>query len=186
MYQKKITLLEAIQSDKHEVMRDVTLRLPIFSQYEQAFIDADGHDETLGDLMISACTGLTQTEIERLKTPDFNTLNLWVGEHTTKPADYFFALDDKQVDKNTPMLLQPLRGFDKVVLTTPSVKASRMMTKIENANNNPFAQGKYLVTACTDLMDNHINELSMPDWNQIQLRLNDFLNQASDYFQSQI
>jgi len=183
MYKEKITLRESIQGDKNEELKRVTLVLPKFGEYEKAFIEADGNEERFVDLVITICSGLSQKEIERLKRPDFNTIELWVRERSTKQAEYFFALEGEELEKDSPKLLQPLKGLKQVNLSTPSVKASRMMGKIEPTKDNPYAQSKYIVKACSELMDNQIEELSMPDWNQLISRLDDFLNQASDFFQ---
>lgn len=173
-----ITLREPV-ADKEEL----EFRPFTFAEYKAAIVEAGNSEEKREDAFITLATGLTQAEIEQLKTPDKNSLDAHVINYTTRDAAYFFLKDGAKINKDAPKLLHPIKGHERVTLQTPSVKASRMMSKVQNTADNPYAQAEYITQACTELMPHEIESLSLPDWNQLQGRINDFLNLGSDSFQ---
>ena len=181
MKEKQFPLLEKIKSDKGEDINQVIAKLVTFGLYKAATIQAREDEEKRDDLMISATTGLTQNEIENLKTPDYIAIREYIIEQVVFPAEYFFGFDDIKIDKDKPQLFQPLGKKTHIELTTPSVKASRLMNTIE-IEDNPLIQSEYIVGACADLSEEEIARLALVDWNQLQNRVNDFLNQASGFF----
>ncbi|MCF6459109.1 phage tail assembly protein, partial [Pseudoalteromonas sp. MMG024] len=163
--------------------KELEFRPFTFAEYKEALAEAGSSEEKREDAFITLATGLTQAEIEQLKTPDKNTIDAHVIDYTTRDAAYFFLKDGVELDKDAPKLLHPIESYDRVTLKTPSVKASRMMNKVQNTANNPYAQAEYITQACTELMPHEIESLSLPDWNQLQGRISDFLNLGSDSFQ---
>lgn len=173
-----ITLREPVADKKELEFRPFT-----FAEYKAALVEAGDSEEKRGDTLITLATGLTQAEIEQLKTPDKNTIDAHVIDYTTRDAEYFFLKDGVELDKDAPKLLHPMKGHERLTLQTPSVKASRIMSTVENTADNPYAQAEYITRACTELMPHEIESLSLPDWNQIQRRIECFLNLGSDSFQ---
>jgi hypothetical protein len=174
-------LREPIKDDEDNLIESVTINLPLFGAYKASKKVADGDQDAEIDALITACTGLSQSVIEKLKTPDYNSIEYHVLEFTTRDADYFFAKAGVSIDKDKPQLLVPVGHHNDVDLYTPSVKASRVMDKVK-ITSNPYAQAEYITTACCDLMVEDIDKLSVPDWNQLQNRINSFLNEASSFF----
>jgi len=179
---KEIILLEPILATNGSELRKVLVNLITFGQYKLIVADAGDDELKKIDLLIQSATGLPLEDIEKLKTPDFNALEFEVIEMTTRPAEFFLKKDDVEFDVDKPTLLKPLGDKTALTLTSPTVKASRMMGNVNNTEKAPFAQSEYITKACADLMDHEIDELSVPDWNQLQNRINDFLNQASGFF----
>lgn len=180
---KEIPLREPISSVSGEMLSQVSINLITFGQYKTVVEQAGDDEIQKVDLLIQAATGLALADIEKLKTPDFNTFEYEVIEMTTRPSAYFLSKQGQALDVDSPVLLKPLGDKTSLTLVTPTVKASRMMGKVENTAKQPFAQAEYITKACADLMDDEIDALCVPDWNQLQERINHFLNQASDFFQ---
>lgn len=180
---KEIILREPIVTTDGSELAKVLVNLITFGEYKLVVNEAGDDDEKKTDLLIKAATDLSLDDIQKLKTPDFNALEFDVIEMTTRPAEFFLAKKGINVDVDNPMLLQPLGNKTEIALTSPTVKASRMMSQIKNSEKEPYKQAEYITKACTDLMDHEIDKLAVPDWNQLQNRINDFLNQASDFFQ---
>lgn len=178
----KIEFLFPVKGDKGESIASVTLKIPTFKQYKTAKIETEDEDSFVEHL-ITACTGLTQKEVGRLKTPDYNELEYHIRDYCTRPSEFFLQTDNQHIKKDKPQLLVPIGNLKEVELTVPSVKASRVMGKVVDSESEPYAQAEYITKACSDLSENQINQLSIPDWNQLQGRINDFLNQRSAFFQ---
>lgn len=157
-------------------LNELTVRFLTHAEHKAALKNKDEFDQI--DELIIAATGIDKAQIEQLSTVDFNELEHRVLEQVEYPSSYFLS---DEIKPDNPRLLVPIGDVDEVELSTPTVKHSRMMQKIKT-DKDPDAQAQWLTKACTGLDDAQIDQLSLPDWNQIQRRLNDFLNQASDFF----
>ena len=161
----------------------MTLDYPLFEDYEKALVD-NQEGEPFLDALITLATGLSVGDILKLSTPDFNAISSATSDACNNPASYFFQDAGKPIaDKNNPPLLVPFGDFKSVQLEIPAVAASRMMEKLKNTESDPYKRSKYILRACSELEELDIKKLSMPDWNQLQIRINDFLNETSAFFQ---
>nr|WP_255337209.1 phage tail assembly protein [Pseudomonas aeruginosa] len=81
-------------------------------------------------------------------------------------------------------LLVPISSFgkaiDRIQLHVPSMKA----TKVMSAEKDPIKAVDFISSHCTGIPPTDIGKLSLPDWNQLQGRLDDFLNKPAAFFQS--
>jgi len=137
------------------------------SQFEQLAVLATGHPLTV---------------IESLKRPDFISLTKRIAEYVNLPASYFSG--QKPADPDEFPLLVPIKGmgrtYDTLTLRVPSMGATKAMMK----HKDELQRTDFISAHCTGLAVAELLRLSIPDWTQLQVRLNDFLNQPADYFQS--
>ncbi|WP_273046915.1 phage tail assembly protein [Pseudoalteromonas sp.] len=161
----------------------VDVHVVLFKAYEDAEVDHSGKDEAFTDAMIKAATSLTQEQINELSMPDFNSLEQLTMELINHSSEYFYDLENKKFNAESPMLLDPIPSFEKITYRVPSVKVSRLADTIQNTQSEPFKTARYLTTACTDLSDMDIDQLSVRDWNMLQKRITDFLQEQAGYFQ---
>ena len=98
------------------------------------------------------------------------------------PASYFLGSKPENPD-DAPLLI-PIkavgREVDRLSLQVPAMKATKVMRKMKTAQE----RADFISAHCTGLSLVEITRLSVPDWNQLQERLNDFLNKPADFFQS--
>lgn len=161
----------------------VDVNVVLFKDYEQAEIAHSGKDEAFTDAMIKAATSLTQEQIDTLSMPDFNSLEQLTMEIINHSSEYFYDLENKPFNAENPTLLDPIQSFEKVTYRVPTVKVSRLADTIQNTQKEPYKMARYLTSACTDLSDMDIDQLSVRDWNMLQKRITDFLQEQAGYFQ---
>ena len=161
----------------------VDVNVVLFKDYEKAEIDHSGKDEAFTDTMIKAATSLTQEQIDTLSMPDFNSLEQLTMELINHSSEYFYDLENKPFNAENPTLLDPIQSFEKVTYRVPTVKVSRLADTIQNTQKEPYKMARYLTSACTDLSDMDIDQLSVRDWNMLQKRITDFLQEQAGYFQ---
>lgn len=164
-------------------LSSVDVNVITFGEYEQIEVEHSGKNEAFNDALITAATGLNQTEIESLSMPDFNSIENCVLDLVNKSSDYFCELDGISFNKDKPALLDPLQHVAEIEYKVPSVKVSRIADTIQNTVKEPFKYPRYLTKACTGLSDEDINALSVRDWNMLQARISSFLQEPAGYFQ---
>ncbi|MNF17826.1 hypothetical protein D3C80_2215590 [compost metagenome] len=68
---------------------------------------------------------------------------------------------------------------DQVSIEVPSLKVSKAMRKMKTDTE----RADFCTSACTGLSVPEVQSLAIPDWTQLQARLNDFLNKPAAFFQ---
>lgn len=181
-----IKLLSPLKKDDGSEAAELVLK-PL-TQGERAAIMKDEPEEREAFKRLAcACCGLSIAEVERLKMPDWNTLVLKLSDWVSQTSAYFAKADKKnsKVDDGHPLLLA-VNGDDgrlisKVTLTLPSLATTELMMKQVDDN----AKNGFISRACTGLSAAELDKLSCPDWNSLQRRINDFLNETADYFRAE-
>lgn len=170
------TLLQATGDTK-----DVQMSVLKFADYEKAFIAHSDNQEKLTEYVIMHTTGLSQAQLDDLTVPDFTTLENASVEQVNRSSEFYFDKAGKEFGVAKPALFDPLDDVENITYTIPKMKAYKMMQSIENTNKAPFAQSRYITAVCTGLDQLQINELSVRDWNMLQGRITDFLEQEAGY-----
>lgn len=115
----------------------------------------------------------------------------YVHEMSTRPASYFLAqvTEDESSseatnDPDQVQLLQPLnvmgRSMTTLTLEMPMLLATKAMKKLKTAKE----RAEFITAHCTGLMLPDLDLLTVPDWTQLQVRIDDFLNKPADFFRS--
>jgi hypothetical protein len=174
--------LSPITGDDGSQIEQLTLKPLFYAAQKDALARAgDDEDEQFFELAKLA-TGLSGKELDQLKRPDYVSIAQYVHEMSTHPASYF--LDDPQADPDQVQLLQPLdvagRSLTSLTLEMPVLRATKAMKKLKTAKE----RAEFITAHCTGLMIPDLDLLSVPDWTQLQVRIDDFLNKPADFFRS--
>ena len=152
---------------------------PILHGEHVEVLDAHEDDDDRLLALLELATGAPVSLLETLRKPDYNSLAVRIAEMVNKDAAHFMA---EKLDADNPRLLVPLdvggRRIDQLTIEVPTLKASREMQKIDD----PRKRSEFITAHCTGLMVPDLAELSAPDWNQLQQRLDDFLNAPASSF----
>ena len=125
---------------------------------------------------------------DQLKRPDYVSIAQYVHQMSTLPASHFLASGEeaaKPSDASDEVtLLQPLaaagRTLTSLPLEMPVLRATKAMKKLKT----PKERAEFITAHCTGLMLPDLASLTVPDWTQLQVRIDDFLNKPADFFRS--
>lgn len=144
------------------------------------------YDESAFIGLAAMATGYPESVIQQLKRPDFNGLSKRVLEMVSFASDAFMTSEQKLASsKDNPVLLVPLKGsdgfkHDRIQLEVPALEATRMMRRVKGARQ----RAEFITAKCTGLIPHDLHQLTVPDWNTLQERVNHFLNETADFFPS--
>ena len=147
---------------------------------------SDDNDRMVG--LLTAASGLDEIVLDQLKRPDYNSLAAIIGDLVTQDAEHFMDSERAATrDVDAPELLHPIeigngQRIESLSLEMPTLKASRLMEKYKTARE----RAEFITAHCTGLMLPDVALLSVPDWNSLQGRINDFLNAPAASFQRTI
>lgn len=169
-------------SSQPQEITEIVYRPFTYAAYKAALRGIeDEDDEAKFEALGKLATGLTVEALDLLKRPDYVTIAKWVHEFVTKTSAHYLG---KPADPDNAPLLIPLEvdghARDVLPLTMPALKATKVMKKLPTADDRAV----WITAHCTGLMVDAVKGLSVPDWNMLQERINDFLNQPAAYFQS--
>ncbi|MDO7898905.1 phage tail assembly protein [Pseudomonas citrulli] len=175
-------LLSPITGDDGAQIDQLQLKPLYYAAQKEALARAgDDEDDQFFELARLA-TGLSVKELDQLKRPDYVSIAQYVHEMSTRPAAYF--LDTAPADPDQVQLLQPLavagRNVTSLTLEMPVLRATKAMKKLKTAKE----RAEFITAHCTGLMLPDLNQLTVPDWTQLQVRIDDFLNKPADFFRS--
>ena len=175
-------LLSPITGDDGSQIEQLTLKPLYYAAQKDALARAgDDEDDQFFELAKLA-TGLSVKELDQLKRPDYVSIAQYVHEMSTRPASYF--LDEPQADPDQVQLLQALdvagRSLTSLTLEMPVLRATKAMKKLKTAKE----RAEFITAHCTGLMIPDLDLLTVPDWTQLQVRIDDFLNKPADFFRS--
>lgn len=177
-------LLSAITADTGATIEQVQLKPLYYAAQKDALARAgDDEDDQFFELAKLA-TGLSEKELDQLKRPDYVSIAQYVHEMSTRPTS-FFLNEPQQSSHDQPIqLLLPLdaagRTLNELPLEMPALRATKVMKKL--ATNKERAE--FITAHCTGLMIPDLAGLTVPDWTQLQERIDDFLNQPADFFRN--
>jgi hypothetical protein len=183
----KHVLLSPITGDDGAEIEQIQLKPLYYAAQKEALARAgDDEDDQFFELAKLA-TGLSVKELDQLKRPDYVSIAQYVHEMSTRPASYFLeqqAQGEQSVDPDQVQLLQPLnvagRSMTSLTLEMPVLRATKAMKKLKTAKE----RAEFITAHCTGLMLPDLDLLTVPDWTQLQVRIDDFLNKPADYFRS--
>ncbi|RON01808.1 hypothetical protein BK659_25180 [Pseudomonas brassicacearum] len=185
----KHVLLSPITGDDQSQIEQIQLKPLYYAAQKEALARAgDDEDDQFFELAKLA-TGLSVKELDQLKRPDYVSIAQYVHEMSTRSASYFLqqateadaASDD---DPDQVQLLQPLnvagRSMTSLTLEIPVLRATKAMKKLKTAKE----RAEFITAHCTGLMLPDLASLTVPDWTQLQVRIDDFLNKPADFFRN--
>ncbi|WP_439863070.1 phage tail assembly protein [Pseudomonas antarctica] len=177
-------LLSPITADTGAAIEQVQLKPLYYAAQKDALARAgDDEDDQFFELAKLA-TGLSEKELDQLKRPDYVSIAQYVHEMSTLPASFFLGKGDDPSSYEQVQLLLPLdaagRSLTALSLEMPALRATKAMKKL--ATNKERAE--FITAHCTGLMIPDLAGLTVPDWTELQERIDDFLNQPADFFRS--
>ena len=175
-------LLSPITADTGATIQQVQLKPLYYAAQKDALARAgDDEDDQFFELAKLA-TGLSEKELDQLKRPDYVSIVQYVHDLSTRPASFF--LEGSTEPGEQVQLLLPLevagRVLTSVTLEMPALRATKVMKKL--ATNKERAE--FITAHCTGLMIPDLAGLTVPDWTELQERIDDFLNQPAAFFRS--
>jgi hypothetical protein len=184
-------LLSPITADDQSTIEQIQLKPLFYAAQKEALVRAgNDEDDQFFELALLA-TGLSVKELDQLKRPDYVSIAQYVHEMSTLPASYFLAQvtedessSESSDDLDQVQLLQPLnaagRSMSSLTLEMPVLRATKAMKKLKTAKE----RAEFITAHCTGLMIPDLDLLTVPDWTQLQVRIDDFLNKPADFFRS--
>ncbi|MFJ7285795.1 phage tail assembly protein [Pseudomonas sp. NPDC099000] len=181
-------LLSPITADDQSTLEQIQLKPLFYAAQKEALARAgDDEDDQFFELAKLA-TSLSVKELDQLKRPDYVSIAQYVHEMSTLPTSYFLQpdteADSASDDPDQVQLLQPLnaagRSLTWLTLEMPVLRATKAMKKLKTAKE----RAEFITAHCTGLMIPDLDLLTVPDWTQLQVRIDDFLNKPADFFRS--
>ena len=178
------SLLSPITADTGAPIQQVQLKPLYYAAQKEALARAgDDEDDQFFELAKLA-TGLSEKELDQLKRPDYVTIAQYVHEMSTRPTSFFLEEQATATHDQPVQLLLPLdaagRTLTELPLEMPALRATKVMKKL--VTNKERAE--FITAHCTGLMIPDLANLTVPDWTELQGRIDDFLNKPADFFRS--
>ena len=178
-------LLSPIAGDDETQIEQLQLKPLYYAAQKDALARAgDDEDDQFFELAKLA-TGLSVKELDQLKRPDYVSIAQYVHEMSTRPTSHFLEqAAGASADPDQVQLLQPLdvagRSMTSLTLEMPVLRATKAMKKLKTAKE----RAEFITAHCTGLMIPDLALMTVPDWTQLQVRIDDFLNQPAAYFRN--
>ncbi|MGL4265025.1 MAG: phage tail assembly protein [Afipia sp.] len=174
------TLRFPIQTDAGE-LTTIPLRAFSVAEHRKALAEVGKDEDDQFEALLRLASGLSEEVLDQVKRPDYVSMAEKIYEYISLPASYF--LESVPKDPDDAPLLVPIKGVGRMIerlqLQVPSLKVSKVMRKLKtDAERADFCSAN-----CTGLSVPEIQSMAVPDWTQLQARLNDFLNKPADFFQ---
>lgn len=205
MYSRTIPLLNPIKTDKAE-LKEIVVRTVTAKQVrvagENYDLEHDPEGFALMDYMFDLAilmTGLSETDLSMLSTPDYNSLKDEVRKLAYSTSEELlredFARDrlagkrggkEPEFSLEEPSLLVPIKDeiageIKSYRLNPPTVGLTR---KLRNEKDG-HKRGMAISAQCTGLHPDIIDQFHMPDFNYLMGKMSDFLTEGSAFFQKQ-
>ena len=148
--------------------------------------------------LATAMTGQPDDIIAQLKKPDYNSLTTQIDRLNNYSTEDIQEEDlealreaGKKVDplkfsKDHPVLLVPVTDAIADEITEYQLQPPTVgLTRQSRLEKDPHKRGMTVASACSGLHQDIIDQLHMPDFNQLMERVSDFLTQQGDFFQTE-
>ncbi|MBB1489374.1 phage tail assembly protein [Oceanospirillum sediminis] len=191
-----ITLYVPLQRDNGEKHDTLTLKMITRNQHQTLLKEHEGDNWSFYRALIKLGAELSDQELNNLTGPDFNSLCEQADLAYGMGSDYWFekliwadlpkSEQKKQERKyHTPdslPLLIPVQTIkhgetDYLPLTLPTVGAINAMYSVPEDQQEAF-----IIQSVTGLMEDELDNLSVPDGKSLYLRVADFLSKTGDHF----
>ncbi len=189
----KHVLLSPITGDDESQIEQIQLKPLFYAAQKEALARAGEDEDDQFFELAKLATGLSIKELDQLKRPDYVSIAQYVHEMSTRPTSHFLqqaaeageAVDVESADDpDQVQLLQPLnvagRSMTSLTLEMPVLRATKAMKKLKTAKE----RAEFITAHCTGLMLPDLASLTVPDWTQLQVRIDDFLNKPAAFFRS--
>lgn len=182
----KHVLLSPITGDDESQIEQIQLKPLYYAAQKEALARAGEDEDDQFFELAKLATGLSVKELDQLKRPDYVSIAQYVHEMSTRPASYFLQQADEVSDDDPDQvqLLQPLNvagcSMTSLTLEMPVLRATKAMKKLKTAKE----RAEFITAHCTGLMLPDLDLLTVPDWTQLQVRIDDFLNKPADFFRN--
>ncbi|WOE80831.1 phage tail assembly protein [Pseudomonas protegens] len=185
-------LLAPISADDGASIERITLKPLFYAAQKEALARAGEDEDEQFFALAKLATGLSDKELDQLKRPDYVSIAQYVHDMSTRPTSYFLeqVADNAEPEMGEPQnpdqvpLLLPLelagQLHNSLTLEMPALRATKAMQKLKT----PKERAEFITSHCTGLMIPDLALLTVPDWTQLQVRIDDFLNQPADFFRS--
>ncbi|CAM3933868.1 phage tail assembly protein [Vibrio aquimaris] len=127
--------------------------------------------------VVSLMTGLDESVLTRIKTPDWNVIVGYVNDLRTKDAYKLANRRYKPKDHKVAIIFADEPYW--VEFDEPSVGLSRTLSK----EKDTMKRLEMYLNNLTSLKPEQIKSLPIPDYNMLDAVVADFLSQRADYFQ---
>lgn len=176
-------LLYPVALESGAELAEIPLRAISVAEHRAAIIKAGKDDDDQFEQILAVASGLPASVLEQLKQPDYVALVEIIYDYIKLPATYFSG--NKPENPDDFPLLVPIRGFggreiDSLQIQVPAMKVAKLMRKLKTVNE----RADFVSAHCVELSVPEVQSLSLPDWTQLQERLNDFLNRPAAFFRN--
>lgn len=185
MFQAKTHhLVWPIEGEKSQSIESVSIKTLTMGQHRALNKDSNNDDLTLLRSCISSATGLTVKELKELVTPDYNSIQNQVLELMSTTTS---ALLDGAFNKNPMALLIPIQGDDGQEKATYKLRPPTVATTdLMDTHEDEWQRTLFISSSCTGFSQAELERMCLPDWNQLQERLIDFLEKSADFFRQEM
>ena len=177
-------LLSPITADTGATIERVQLK-PLYYAAQKAALARAGEDEDDQFFELAKlATGLSEKELDQLMRPDYVTIAQYVHEMSTRPTSFFLNEQEESTHEQPVQLLLPFdaagRTHTALPLEMPALRATKVMKKLATAKE----RAEFITAHCAGLMIPDLAGLTVPDWTELQERIDDFLNQPAAFFRN--
>lgn len=176
-------LLYPIDLEAGDRLTEIPMRPITVAEHRAAMLKAGSDNDDQFEQILVASSGLPAEVLEQIKQPDYVALVELIHDYIKLPGTYFSGR--KPVSPDEIELLVPIKGFggrviEGLQIQVPAMRVSKAMRKLKTANE----RADFVTAHCVGLSVPEVQSLSLPDWSQLQERLNDFLNRPAAFFRS--
>ena len=179
MEPKVFKLLAPLKDDKGNELNELKARLLTIQEAWQAEDEIKDEDLRM-DHFVRLVSGLSEAELEKLPYPDFTALATFIADQLHKPAS---SWEGNASTKDKHVMLMPFNHGGEYIAETrvqhPSVKAVRLRNKQKDQRDRSL----FIISHCTGISVDALKLFSVPDWTELNVRVGDFLQQPTSYFQ---
>lgn len=173
-------LVWPIEDEQKQPIQTIQIQPITMGQHRNLSKTHKADDTKLLRACIIESTSLTETWLKQLVTPDYTSVQNQVLELINTTAS---QLMEDEFDNAIPALLIPIQGDDGQEKTSYKLRPPTVATTdLMDTYSNEWERTIFISSSCSGFSQAELERLSLPDWNQLQERLIDFLEQPADYF----
>lgn len=164
------------------------------------FLSTDISADSMGKMVAPDYTSIKNQVVEFLKLPASLFLEEIFEKKQVELNQQYQALTEseaetsaldavsKELEKQTfnpsrPQLLIPITGDGDKQITSYKLKPPTVkMTELMDDYEDEWERTIFISANCSGLSEAQLNSLSVPDWNQLQGSLSDFLVKSADFY----
>lgn len=187
------TMLCPVTDAAERLIETITFRPFTHGGHVDALAKAGADEDDRYYELAKLATGLPAEVLEKFKHPDYVTVAGWINDWIWSTSEQLgekvkFDADGKEIesvgqDGDEVELLIPIEVMGEkrtaLTLTMPALKATRAMKQQKTKDDRT----NFITAHCCGLMLDDLGLLSVPDWNQLQQRIDTFLNRPAAFFQ---